>query len=45
MGPCPAEGATGLMEEMPHRSDYQTWRRTAERPVGSRCLLCQTRAE
>jgi hypothetical protein len=25
------------MEKMPHRSDCQIWRRTAERPVGS-CL-------
>ena len=45
VGPCPAESATGPIEKMPHRSDCQIWRRTAERPVGSRCLLCQTRAE
>ena len=45
VGPCPAESATGPMEKMPYRSDCQIWRRTAERPVESCCLLYQARAE
>ena len=45
MGPCPTESVTGSMEKMSHRSDGQIWRRTAKRPVGSCCLLCQTRTE
>jgi hypothetical protein len=45
VGPCPAESAAGPMEKMSHRSDSQTWRRTAERLVGFCCLLCQARAE
>jgi hypothetical protein len=36
VGPCPAKSATSLIEKIPHRSDGQIWRRTAERP--RKCL-------
>jgi hypothetical protein len=45
VGLCPAEGAAGPMEKMPRCSDGQIWRRAAERPVGSCCLLYQARIE
>jgi hypothetical protein len=52
VGPCPAESTIGPMEKMPHRSDCQIWRRTAERPVwillpalsGTRRLISTSRS-